>query len=133
MGVIRQTFQDCARFVNGLSSWLLSFFKRDYRETLRRSWEDNPWHSWWHHAQARPSTLNALIAAMQQQQQQQEPEGEWDPCAELAVPPLEWYQAAVPDWSLPSYSPCATPLLHPRLAVYSLQPVLPTLGALHTL
>lgn len=68
MGVIRQSFQDATRFLNGLSAWLLSFFQRDYRETLRRSWQDNPWHSWWHQAQARPSTLNALIAAMQQQE-----------------------------------------------------------------
>lgn len=58
--------QEVARTVNGVSAWFLSRFYRDYRDSLRKSWDHNPWQNWWSQVQTRPSTLNAIIASMQQ-------------------------------------------------------------------
>ena len=58
--LVRQGFDEATRFLNGFVAWLLSLFNHHYRDTLRKSWDNQ---KWWHHAH-QPSTFNALVAGM---------------------------------------------------------------------
>lgn len=69
---VRQVFQETARFINGFIALVLTFISREYRgyrDSLRKSWEQNPWQKWWQQMQSRPSTFNAILASLQQQEE----------------------------------------------------------------
>ena len=57
--ILRESFAETTRFASGLSAWFVSLFQHNYRESLRRSWDQNR-----SHAPSQPSTLNAIIEAM---------------------------------------------------------------------
>ena len=60
--VIRESFTNATRFVNGFFSWCLAFFvDREHYKSFRSSWtRTQAWQSWWQ--EDRQSTLNAFIA-----------------------------------------------------------------------
>jgi hypothetical protein len=58
--VIRECFAQVARFINGVSTLVVSVADGNYRESLRGSWQQqHAWHTWWR--EERPSTLNAVF------------------------------------------------------------------------
>ena len=64
MTLIRTGFDETTRVLNGFPSWFLGLFSYNVKDSLRKSWKSNTWQKWWHQADNRPSTLNALVAAM---------------------------------------------------------------------
>lgn len=74
VALVRQTFEEVLRFLNGVASTALAVVNPRHRDGLRQSWrrEEEKWQQWWKEVQARPSTLNALVASLAQQQQEQQ-------------------------------------------------------------
>ncbi len=66
---VRHGFHEAARIFNGFSAWFLSFFNARHRQSLKESWQHNPWQKWWGEVESRPSTLNAILANLSEQDQ----------------------------------------------------------------
>lgn len=59
---VRECFVSATRLINGACAWLLALSDSNYKQSLRRAWQQKEaWHSWWR--EERQSTLNAVLAA----------------------------------------------------------------------
>lgn len=58
--IIRESFANIARFLNGLALTLTSFFDKEQNTSKKTFQKPHAWQTWW--STAKPSTFNALIA-----------------------------------------------------------------------
>ena len=60
--IVRESWAEWTRFMAGASAWFIGLFQHNYRDKLRKSWHQGSTQG---HEPARPSTLNAIVEAMQ--------------------------------------------------------------------